>query len=595
MLKRLRENMKVILWVTIIAFVALIFLAWGMDIQSGGGRTPDTIAKVNGQVVTNSELETAIRNTFDTYRQQFGRQPSDAEADGLRDQAWESLVQRILIAQEAQERGLTATDEEVVYSIRMDPPQFLRSMEMFQTDGSFDPRKFRQALSDPLMDWTALEYWVRSTLPVTKLQELVTLGAKVTEGELRETYVTLREMRTISYIFVDPLTTPFDESQITESRVREYYSENKDLFTVPEQAKLGYLFLEVAPSAADSAEMVADLGKIAEQARGGEDFAELAQIHSEDPTAEQGGDPGNYFKKGDLNSRMEEVLFSLEVGEVSDPFLDPRGYHIVKLEDRTTVDGEEQVSFRNILRTVSPSQTTINLIWDKVQRIQTSTASGLSLAEAARAEGMEMKETPYFGKEGFVPGLAGLPEAKEMAFKMKQNTVRGPIRTYMGHYFLELLDRKEERLKPFDEAREECRRLLLNEIQADLAYEKATSLAEVAVSATLEGAAEAESLEVKTAGPFNRVGYITGIGRDHDLIGACFAASTGHPPLAVQGERGSYVVRVDEVEEPDMSAYESQKEELRDRLLLQKQGKLYTAWISALEEGADIKDYRERY
>ena len=130
MLKKLRENMKVILWITIISFIGLIFLAWGMDIQSGRGPSPGTLAKVNGYNISGGEYEQAVRNTFDAYRQQFDRMPSDSETDALRDQAWNSLVQQILITQEAQNRGLTATDEEVVYSVRMDPPAFVMQQEI---------------------------------------------------------------------------------------------------------------------------------------------------------------------------------------------------------------------------------------------------------------------------------------------------------------------------------------------------------------------------------------------------------------------------------------------------------------------------------
>ncbi len=596
MLKKLRENMKMILWITIIAFVALIFLAWGMDIQSGRGPSPGTLAKVNGYTITRGELDQAVRNTFDTYRQQFGRDPSDAQYDALRDQAWANLVQRILISQEAERRGMAATDEEVVYSIRMDPPQFVRSMEMFQTDGVFDPQKFREGLSDPLMDWTALEQWVRATLPLSKVQDLVVWGAKVSEEELREAYDLMNETRTISYMFLDPMSYSPNESLINDELLRDYYSENKGEFIEPEQARLSYVFLELKPSASDTSEVLNDLTSILDEIRGGEDIAELAQIHSEGPYAEQGGDPGRFFKRGDLNSVMEERLFSMEVGQVTGPFLDASGYHLVKLEEKETLEGEEQVKFRNILRTVTPSQATINALWDKAQRIATATAEDLTLAEAAAPEGLQATETPPFMREGVVPGLAGLPEAKEMAFKMRRGEVRGPLSTYRGHYFIELLERKDERQIPFNEAREDCRDLLLKDMRSDLAFERASALARAAMDAdSLQQVAEAESLEVASAGPFTRSGYVAGLGRDLTLVGAAFAASPDDPPFAVKGDRGSYVVSVDSAEETDPAAFESQKESLARSILQQRQGLAYTAWISALEEGADIKDFRERF
>jgi peptidyl-prolyl cis-trans isomerase D len=596
MLKKLRENMKMILWITIIAFVGLIFLAWGMDIQSGRGPSPGTIAKVNGYTVTAGELESATRSTFEAYRGQFGRMPSDAEADALREQAWNSLVQQILLTQEAEERGMTATDEEVVYSVRMDPPQFVRSQEIFQTNGQFDPAKFREYLSDPLMDWSALENYVRATLPVSKLQDLITWGAKVSQSELKEAYDMANERRTISYIFVDPLSFQMDESEIAEAKLREYYNSNQETFTEPERAMLRYVFLELTPSAADSNEVLADLARILGDIRDGEDFAEMARIHSEDPSAEEGGGTDAYYKKGDLRGKLEEVLFSMEVGEVSEPFVDPSGYHIVKLEDKTTVDDVEQIQFRQILRSVSPSQGTINLLWERAQRIEAATLEGTALAEAVSAEGLEVTETPYFVRGGFVPGLSGLPRAQEMAFEMTQGEVRGPITNYRGHYFIELAELRAERLKPFEEAEEQCRRMVLDEMRAEMAHEEALALHNsLATAGGLEQVAEAESLEVKSAGPYNRSGYIPGVGRDHALLGMTFAASQEDPPFVVRGVRGSYVVRVDLAERSDPVAFEREKQALAQRTLSQKQGRAYTTWMTDLQESAEINDFRERY
>jgi peptidyl-prolyl cis-trans isomerase D len=595
MLKKLRENMKMILWITIIAFIALIFLAWGMDIQSGRGPKPGTLAKVNGRTITSNELDQAVRNTFDLYEKQFGRQPSEAETDALREQAWENLVQRIILNQEADRRNLQATDEEVVYSIRMDPPQFVKSMEMFQTDGQFDPEKFRRSLSDPLMDWSTLEYWVRATLPITKLQEIVTWGPKISEEELKEAYYATNEKRTMTYVYFDPSATSPDESQITDARLREYYSGHKDIFTEPDQAKLAYLFLELKPSAADSSQVLGDLMGVLGEIKAGEDFAETARIQSEDPTADEGGYAGRTFKREELNTQMADVLFSLKVGEVAGPFLDPNGYHLVKLEEKTTVDGVEQVGFRNILRTVTPSQETVNALYEASQRVQNAIDQGRTLAEAAQAEGATVQETPYFRKDGFVPGLAGVPKARELAFQMKRGAIRGPFTTSRGHYFIELADRKEERLKPFDEVRDNCRAAVLGEMRAELAYEKATAFAEAAAADSLERVAAAESLVVQTAGPFNMTGYIGGLGRDLILVGAAFAVEPDDPPLAVEGQRGSYVIRVDSVQKPDQKTYEKDKETLRQRMLQQRRGAAYAAWIARLEDKADIKDYRQAF
>jgi len=596
MLKALRENTKTILWITIISFVGLIFLAWGMDIQSG--RSPDagTAAKIDGYAISRRQLEENVRGMLQNYRRQYDQPLTDAQTEAIREQAWNDLVQNILLNQEASRRGFEATDEEVIYTIRMDPPPIVQYAEEFQTDGRFDVQKYRARLQDPTLDWTTLENYVRSSLPTNKLQYLIAWGVKVSEPEIRQIYNMNNETRTVSYVFVDPAQMEIDEARITEKQARDYYKNNEERFTEPEKAKLAYLFLELKPSPADSAEVVGDLNRILEEIRGGEDFEEMARIYSEGPAADDGGNPGRAFKKGELNQAMEDVLFSMEEGEVSEPFLDPQGYHLVKLVEKTTVDEVEQVDFRNILKTVSPGQPTVDLLLEKVQGIESLIMEDMSLKEAALANGLEVSETPFFTKETYIPGLSGLPRANEQAFSMPVGEVRGPVSNYSGHYFIELLDRQKKRLKSFDEVRDECFAALRDERRADAAFAKAQSIAAAAAGVdSLEGVALAESLEVKTAGPFNRSGYVVGVGREPKLAGAAFADSVGAPPVAVKGTRGSYVIRVDEVKEPDPEGFEENKASLIQSLIQQKQNRAYNQWIAELKEEAEIKDLRDKY
>ncbi|MBI2050190.1 MAG: peptidylprolyl isomerase [Parcubacteria group bacterium] len=65
----------------------------------------------------------------------------------------------------------------------------------------------------------------------------------------------------------------------------------------------------------------------------GADFAQLAREESYDAaTAHQGGDLG-YFGRGALEPALEQAIFGMEIGEVSDPVKSSYGWHIIKLED----------------------------------------------------------------------------------------------------------------------------------------------------------------------------------------------------------------------------------------------------------------------
>ena len=82
-------------------------------------------------------------------------------------------------------------------------------------------------------------------------------------------------------------------------------------------------------------------------------FEELAEANSEDPgSAVQGGDLG-WFPRGVMVSEFEESVFTLNPGEVSGLVKTDFGYHIIKLEEKKTVEdeaeGQEQVKARHIL------------------------------------------------------------------------------------------------------------------------------------------------------------------------------------------------------------------------------------------------------
>jgi peptidyl-prolyl cis-trans isomerase C len=75
-----------------------------------------------------------------------------------------------------------------------------------------------------------------------------------------------------------------------------------------------------------------------EQIINGADFAALAEEHSMDPsTKSKGGDLG-YFGWGKMVPTFQETVFAMEIGEISQPVESQFGWHIIKLEDRRTID-----------------------------------------------------------------------------------------------------------------------------------------------------------------------------------------------------------------------------------------------------------------
>ncbi len=80
---------------------------------------------------------------------------------------------------------------------------------------------------------------------------------------------------------------------------------------------------------------------------GGADFAEVARLVSDDPASGAlGGDLG-WAGPGTFVPEFEQVIDALEVGELSEPFKSPFGWHIVEVEDRRVYDNTEDLKEQN--------------------------------------------------------------------------------------------------------------------------------------------------------------------------------------------------------------------------------------------------------
>lgn len=121
-----------------------------------------------------------------------------------------------------------------------------------------------------------------------------------------------------------------------ESEARAYYDANPGLFNEPEQIRLSLILLKVAPSSPRTAwdEAADEAKRLHQRLQKGADFAELARMHSADPSAERGGDLG-YVHRGMLPEMIEkQVIDSLKQGTFSQPVMLLEGVAIVRLEDR---------------------------------------------------------------------------------------------------------------------------------------------------------------------------------------------------------------------------------------------------------------------
>lgn len=116
----------------------------------------------------------------------------------------------------------------------------------------------------------------------------------------------------------------------SDDEIKDFYDKNKDQFIAPEMVRVSHIVKHVdAVHDKNSAKMV--IRKMKQELDEGISFEELAIKYSDCP--DRAGDLG-YFPRGQMVQEFEDVVFSMEINEVSDIFITDFGYHIAKLYDK---------------------------------------------------------------------------------------------------------------------------------------------------------------------------------------------------------------------------------------------------------------------
>jgi peptidyl-prolyl cis-trans isomerase SurA len=120
---------------------------------------------------------------------------------------------------------------------------------------------------------------------------------------------------------------------IGPEEVRQFYEAHKTEFNLPEQVVLAEIFLSTAGRSGEEVEAVrkkaADLHSRLDK---GQDFTQLATRYSEGSTAKDGGNIGT-FQRGQLDKALEDAVFLLNKGQVTDVIETKTGFEIFKVVD----------------------------------------------------------------------------------------------------------------------------------------------------------------------------------------------------------------------------------------------------------------------
>ncbi|MBZ0269009.1 peptidylprolyl isomerase [bacterium] len=593
LMSSMREKTKIVLFVALLAFVGLIFFDWGMQKSGSGGRgSGAVIAKVNDQEIPWETYQRVRQQTVADFESRTGRTAEDSDYDAIEEEAWIKLVRQAVVQEEVEKHHIVITDAEILATLHSNPPPAVRA-SFTNEAGEFDVAAYTRALGDPSMapQWAAVEQYLRDALPPDKIQNYVGLAARVTSGELRARFLDRNEKVKVKYVTSSPARMEVGEDDLSDDDYQAYYRAHSADYEADERVILQYVRVPKTASAEDSTATHDDLALFLQDARDGQDFADLARNWSEDGSAERGGDLG-WVARGDMVPEFEAVAFATPTGEISDVFSTPFGYHILKVEARKQEDGQEKLQVRHILLRVEASPTTIRQANDRMDDFYDAMADGANFQAAASSAGLTVESTPPFESGRPIPGIGLLGRAERFAFSSPVGAVSpDPIQDTTALYAFRVAEKLPAGLLPYDQVRDRVEADAL----ADRKRELARSAMDAAISSgdgSLESIASALGADVQETGLFSRESFVPSVGRRNAFVATAFSLAAEVRSDMVETDRGFYVMVPVERQEADEAAFAEQRDQLRQQILMEKRQLLIAAWLESIITDAEVIDYR---
>lgn len=117
--------------------------------------------------------------------------------------------------------------------------------------------------------------------------------------------------------------------KIANDEVQEYYAAHKSEFVKPEEVDISAIFFSTENKSPQEVAAIKEKAEALEKRiKAGEDFGALAKRFSEGPTANQEGELGE-FKRGEMNSDIENAVFALKKGDSTDVLEASNGLQIL--------------------------------------------------------------------------------------------------------------------------------------------------------------------------------------------------------------------------------------------------------------------------
>ncbi|MGY5352590.1 peptidylprolyl isomerase [Wenyingzhuangia sp. IMCC45533] len=162
---------------------------------------------------------------------------------------------------------------------------------------------------------------------------------------------------------------------VTPEEVRFFYNDLKQKGDLPNfgiEVELSQITIKAVPAKESVKETLDKLNEIKKDIENGYSMRLKAILYSEDPGVAQNGGQYTITRQSQFVKEFKEAAFSLEEGEVSEPFKSQFGYHILQVEK---VKGQQR-DVRHILMQPKIEQARLDAAKEKLESVRAEIIAG---------------------------------------------------------------------------------------------------------------------------------------------------------------------------------------------------------------------------
>jgi peptidyl-prolyl cis-trans isomerase SurA len=256
--------------------------------------------------------------------------------------------------------------------------------------------------------------------------------------------------------------------EVMDNEVRDYYLEHlSEMPAEPDSLTLSNILIPVQPSLAVRQEIQNQIELVLQELAQGTSFDSLARQYSKGPNASRGGAVG-VVGPGDLfDPSLDRAVFSLPVGQVSDPVISSRGVHLL-LVNSVQSDGKRALS--QIFMPIEVSEEDMRMAEEQINLARQRVLSGESFERVAA----EVSADAVSAGKGGLLGTFSLTDLstqfQEVLKDQEVGVVTEPLLTPAGWYVFLIHDRVDGHMYTYEELEDNLRQVVEGEkIEAALA------------------------------------------------------------------------------------------------------------------------------